>query len=231
MPATGPSVGRLEGALDRIYRGRFSDAERAAKRRLWGVLCDDFFSRYVPADGAVLDIGAGYCDFINQIQARRRVALDLNPDTAAFAAPGVEILPVEFARVGEALEPGSIDLAFASNVFEHVRGPDALLEILEAVRGVLKPGGRLVILQPNIRAVGVAFWDYVDHTLPLTERGMAEALGISGFEVEESRPRFLPYTVKSRLPKWPWIVRLYLWLRPAHRLFGKQMLVVARRPS
>ena len=40
---------------------------------------------------------------------------------------------------------------------------------------------------------------------------------------------FLPYTFKSRLPSWPWLVRLYLALPPAQWFFGKQMFLVARR--
>ncbi len=226
-----PSTGRIETELDRIYANRFPEAERAAKARLWRTLCDAFFSRYVPADGTVLDIGAGYCEFINHVRAARRIAVDLNPDTAKAAAKEVEVVALPLERIGESIAPESVDLAFASNVFEHLRGPDVLLEVLAAVRQTLRPGGRLIIMQPNVRALGGEFWDFVDHTLPLTEKGMTEALEISGFQVVERRARFLPYTTKSRLPQWDVLVRLYLALPPAQWLLGKQMLVVARRPS
>jgi SAM-dependent methyltransferase len=43
--------------------------------------------------------------------------------------------------MGDAVEPASVDFAFASNVFEHLRGPDALLEVLAAIREALRPGG------------------------------------------------------------------------------------------
>lgn len=220
----------LIDGLEEIYAHRFSPAERAAKSQLWRVLCDDFFAKYVPPNAAILDLGAGYCDFINNVAGTRKVAVDLNPETARSAAEGVEVLPLDLDRIGEAIEPDSIDLAFASNVFEHLRGPEKLLATLSAVRTALKPGGRLLILQPNIRAVGTAFWDFVDHTLPLTEKGMIEALEVSGFAIDECRPRFLPYTTKSRLPQTATLVRLYLAMRPAQWLFGKQMFVVARRP-
>jgi hypothetical protein len=85
-------------------------------------------------------------------------------------------------------------------------------------------------MQPNVRLVGGAFWDFFDHTLPLTERGMEEAMAVAGLRVVERRARFLPYTTKSRLPQWSWLVRLYLLLPPAQWLLGKQMLVVAERP-
>jgi hypothetical protein len=86
-----------------------------------------------------------------------------------------------------------------------------------------------LILQPNIRHVGAAFWDFFDHTLPLTEKGMAEALNVAGFDVREERSRFLPYTTKSALPQWGWIVRTYVNVRPLQWLFGKQMLILGER--
>lgn len=221
---------RLDSSLDRIYAARFSEDERRAKARLWKTLYRSFFRRYIPVDGTVLDVGAGYCDFINQVEARRRIAVDLNPDTVRTADAGVEVFTLTLERMGDVIAPESVDLAFASNVFEHFRGPDTLLEVLQAIRQILKPGGRLIIMQPNVRWVGGAFWDYVDHTLPLTEKGMVEACKMSGFEILECRSRFLPYTTKSWYPQWLPLIRLYLALRPAQWLLGKQMLLVTRRP-
>ncbi len=220
----------LTAELDQLYAERFHHDERASKARLWRIICDAFFASYVPGDGCVLDLGAGYCDFINNISARRRIAVDFNPDTARFAAPGVDVHRLSLERIPEAIKHGSVDLAFASNVFEHLRNPDALLKVLSAVHTVLRPGGRIIIMQPNVRVVGGAFWDFFDHTLPLSERGMTEALKVAGFRVIECRARFLPYTTKSRLPQWAFLVRLYLRFRPAQYLLGKQMLVIAERP-
>lgn len=224
-----PEAVRFEAELERLYAARFPTQEREEKARLWRTLCDAFFSRYVPEDGCVVDLGAGYCDFVNHIRARRRIAVDVNPDARRFAAEGVEVLSLPIERIGEALEPGSVDLVFASNVFEHMRSPEALLQVLRGVRVVLRPGGRLVVMQPNVRLLGGAFWNFFDHTLPLTEMGMAEALKVVGLDVVECRGRFMPYTTKSRLPKWDFLVRLYLKLPPAQFVFGKQMLVIAER--
>lgn len=124
---------KLEGELERLYANRFPEAERRAKAELWRTLCDAFFDRYIPGDGAVLDVGAGYCDFINSVRARRKVAVDLNPDTPRHAAEGVEVHSLPLETLGDAIEPGTIDVAFASNVFEHLRGPDALLEVTSAI--------------------------------------------------------------------------------------------------
>jgi SAM-dependent methyltransferase len=222
--------GNLGAELDRLYAVRFHEDERRSKAQLWRIMCVTFFAAYVPEGACVLDLGAGYCDFINNISARRRIAVDYNPDVSKFAAAGVEVHRLSLERLPEVVDKGTVDLAFASNVFEHLRGPDALLKVLANVRAVLRPGGRIMIMQPNVRVVGGAFWDFFDHTLPLSERGMSEALEVAGFRVIERRARFLPYTTKSRLPKWTFLVRLYLHFRPAQYLLGKQMLIVAERP-
>jgi hypothetical protein len=99
---------------------------------------------------------------------------------------------------------------------------------MRQVHRVLKPGGRMIVLQPNIRFVGAAYWDFLDHKTPLTERSLAEAAETTGFEVERLIPRLLPYTTKSRLPQHPALVRAYLRVPLAWRLLGKQTLLVAR---
>lgn len=224
-------AGPADGAanVSELYAARFSAADREAKSRLWQVLWDGFFHRYVAADACVVDLGAGSCELVNAVRARRRIAIDLNPDLQRFAARGVETHVVPLSALLDVVTPESVDVAFASNVFEHLRSPEALLEVLASVRTTLVPRGRLIIVQPNVRLTGGAFWDFFDHTLPLTEKGMAEALALAGFRIVESRARFLPYTTKSRLPQLASLVRLYLALRPAQWLLGKQMLIVAER--
>ena len=116
-----------------------------------------------------------------------------------------------------------------SNYLEHLPSSDAVVRQLDQARQVLKPGGRLIVLQPNIRFVGGAYWDFLDHKVALTDRSLAEAAEVAGFQVERMIPRFLPYTTKSRLPQHPRLVRAYLRFSPAWRLMGKQALMVARR--
>jgi SAM-dependent methyltransferase len=125
--------------------------------------------------------------------------------------------------------PSSVDIVFCSNVFEHLPDKQTFLATLVEIRTVLRAGGRLLVLQPNIRLTGGAYWDFVDHHLPLTDRTLVEACESLGFEIVEVIPRFLPYTTRSRLPQAPWLVRLYLAVRPAWWLLGQQTWFVARK--
>lgn len=215
--------------LRSTYEQRFSAAELRDKQVLWRTLVDEVFQQYVPATGTVLDLGAGYCEFSNAVHAARRIAVDLNPDTARSADAGVEVLLTSSDDLG-AIDSGSVDTVFTSNFFEHLPTKQVLLDTLAETRRVLRPGGTVVVLMPNIRYLPGAYWDYLDHHLPLTHLSLVEALRLQGFEPFRVEPRFLPYTVKdSRFPVRAGLVRAYLRCRPAWRVLGKQMLVVARR--
>lgn len=214
--------------LPRLYALRFNAAEQERKQRVWRVLCRSFFQRYVEPDATVLDVGAGHCEFINAIACRRRIALDLSAEVRQHASPGVEVVQgacTDLAALGD----GTVDVVFASNIFEHLPSKDHVLKALSEARRVLRRGGQILILQPNIRYTGGKYWDFFDHHLPLTERALVEALGLAGLTPIEVRARFLPFSTKSRLPQHPLLVWLYLKLPVAHRFLGQQSWIVATK--
>ncbi len=111
----------LESLVDRIYRNRFPREVLARRAATWKILCDSWFSRYVPADGRVLEVAAGYCEFINNITAAERVAVDLNPETRHHAGPGVVVHEIAAERLADVVPAGHFDAAFMSNFLEHCR--------------------------------------------------------------------------------------------------------------
>jgi len=216
--------------LASLYANRFDAEDQAWKRRVWTILWERVFSRYVRPTDTVLDLGAGFCEFINTAQAKRKIAVDLNPKLSEYASADVEqrCAPAQDLAF---LRDAEVDVVFTSNFLEHLPNKDVLSSVVKEVRRVLKPGGTFVIMGPNIRFLPGLYWDYYDHHVALSERSLAELLAISEFELTEVIPRFLPYTVKTGGPRWEWLVRLYLAARPiAWNLLGKQFLVVARRP-
>jgi SAM-dependent methyltransferase len=214
--------------LDLLYRHRFSEEDRRRRQQLWKVLCEGFFQRYVRETDTVLEVGCGFGEFLTNIVAARKIAFDLNPDVARMLPPDVEFHGQD-ARALDALAAGEVDVCFVSNFFEHLRSKDEMDALLLGIHRVLRPSGRLVALQPNIRYAPGEYWDFYDHHLPLSDRSCAEAFLKAGFEIEELVDRFLPYTTLSRLPQHPFLVRLYLRCRPAWRVMGRQFLIVGRR--
>lgn len=214
--------------LDKLYTQRFPEEALARKHAIWKVLCSDFFSRYVKPTDTVVDIGAGYCEFINNIAAGRKIAVDLNPDVRQFAAAEVRVINESCTAIRE-LDSNSVDVVFMSNFLEHLPNKDLVLDTFRESQRILRPGGRVMILQPNIRYLPGEYWDYFDHHTPLTERSLVEGLQLAGLHPATVIAKFLPYTTKSRLPQAPWLVRLYLKIPLAWHVLGKQAFVVAEK--
>jgi len=161
--------------LARLYQARFAPAEVAAKDRVWAILCRDFFNRFVRPTDRVLDVAAGRCEFINHIECAVKYAYDANPDAARFAAGDVRLV-VGDCRDMSALPPASFDVAFVSNFFEHLASKQEMDVVLQQIFQRLRSSGRLLVLQPNIRYLGSRYWDFYDHTTPLTHLSLSEGL-------------------------------------------------------
>ena len=196
----------------------------ARRDTVWQALWRFYFRKIVPADGCVLDLGCGYGEFINNVTARRRIGLDMWEGIRGHLALGVEPLVGSVTDLG-AIEDDSVDFAFASNLFEHIT-QDALVAVLAQLRAKLTARGTLTMLQPNYRYAYREYFDDYTHVAIYSHISLADLLVANGWDVIEVKPRFLPLTVKSRLPVAQWLIRLYLAL--PFKPLGKQMLLRAR---
>lgn len=215
--------------LPEIYARRFPEADTERRRAIWRVLAG-FLQRWVATDARVLDLACDRGDFINHITAGERWAVDVR-DVSGHLDAGVRFVQADGLTLRDHVPADTFDVVFMSNYLEHLPSADAVLEQLRVVRDVLRPGGRVVVLQPNIRLIGGAYWDFLDHKTPLTEKSLEEAGQTAGLETVELITRFIPYTTKSRIPQSPWLVRAYLAFRPAWLLLGRQTLYIAQRPG
>ena len=204
------------------HETRFApDARRAV---VWRALWRHHFSAQIAPDQCVVDLGCGYGEFINAVVARRRIAVDVWPEFVRYLDPGVEGVVGSATDLGF-LADASVDFAFASNLFEHLTH-DALRAVLDQLRSKLRPGGTLNILQPNYRFAYREYFDDYTHITVFSHVSLCDFLNANRYDVLDVRPRFLPLTVKSRLPVSSTLVRLYL--ASPFKLFGRQMLVRAR---
>lgn len=221
-PASPPTP---DGEVSGYFRTRLApNPHRAA---VWKHLCA-YLQRWIPADAAVLELGAGWCDFANTITARRVVAMDLDTTVRRAASQHVQ------AEVGDCtdlsrFDSGSFDVVFASNLLEHLERPATGLLLAEAARVLRRPGGRLILLQPNFRLNPGGYFDDYTHVAIYTDRSLADYLRSEDWRIVQVHPRFLPLTMNSKGSALTFLVPWYL-RSPVKPLAG-QMLLIATPES
>lgn len=215
-------------SVQNYYQKRFTKDENLARQEVWKILCSSVFQKYVKQSDTVCDVGAGYCEFINNIKCAKKYAIDINPDVSKFASKDVTIYRVRADKTPDALK-GKVDVIFMSNFLEHLSTKEEVLDVMANANTMLKKGGLLLILQPNIDLVKEKFWDFIDHKIPLNRNSLYESLKITGFKVEVFAKRFLPYTTKRSLPVNSALTQIYLKIPPYIRPFAGQSFVVAKK--
>jgi SAM-dependent methyltransferase len=200
--------------------------EDPARAVVWKVVAEHL-ARWVPPDARVLEIGAGYCEWINHVAAARRVAVDIWPEVSRYASPGVEAHVLDVSTALPTLGTAVFDVVLASNILEHFE-PGVAASIVDDIARVLDTGGRLVIIQPNFRYAARHYFDDYTHRSVFTDVSLPNLLRAHGFAIDRVTPRFLPYSMRgTKLPIRPWTVRAYL--RSPFKPMAGQMLVVAHR--
>lgn len=217
-----------EAFLKKTYMRRFHqyENERLFRISMWKILVDEYFQQFIPRDSTVLDIPCGYGEFITNIIAKQKIAIDLNPESGKYIPRNVKFLQCSSDHLQ--LQDASVDVIFVSNFFEHINH-EVLRHTLEEFFRVLRPHGKVMVLQPNIRFLTKDYWMFFDHINPVDDRALDEIFEICGMKLEMKIERFLPYTTKSRVPKNLNFIKLYLHLPILWRFMGKQSFLIFRK--
>jgi SAM-dependent methyltransferase len=204
------------------WRTRFTPDPR--REILWQSLVRYHFSKLIRPTDCVLELGAAYGNFINNVIADRKLALDIWEEFPHCLNPGIQ------AHVGSVedldwVPDASVDFVFASNLFEHVP-QTVFVSVLEQLKRKLKPGGTINLLQPNYRFAYREYYDDYTHVTVYSDISICDFLNANNYDVIDCQPRFMPLTIKSRFKVSPFLIRAYL-MSPVKPL-GKQMFIRAR---
>lgn len=191
--------------------------------KIWKVLCG-YLQQFIPKNSTILDAGAGYCYFINNINANKKYALDSENDVLKFARDDVKRVTGSVTATG--FENAFFDVIFSSNVLEHLT-VDEILKTLGEFNRICKDGGRVIIISPNFKNSYRVYFDDYTHKSIITDKSLKDMLLASGFTVEKILPEFLPFSAESRLPTSDLLLKIYL-MSP-WKPFAGQMLIVARK--
>jgi len=214
--------------LDQLYEARFDEREISTRQGVWDEIAR-YLQRYMDPTKPLLDVACDRGHFIRAIRAAERWGTDIRDMRPELPAE-VRFVQSSGLDLEGAVPASYFGTVFMSNYLEHLESPDMVIEQLAVIRRLLAPGGRVIVLQPNIRLVGPRYWDFIDHRVALTERSLLEAAELAGLRTDVLVTRFLPYSTKGRLPSAGPLVRAYLAFPPAWRILGKQTLYVGSRP-
>jgi 2-polyprenyl-3-methyl-5-hydroxy-6-metoxy-1,4-benzoquinol methylase len=215
--------------LPELYQARFDEREVSAKDAVWREVVA-FLQRYIDPDAPILDIACDRGHLVRFAKGSERWATDIR-DVSGSLPKDIRFVQASGLELATAVPTAHFGTVFMSNYLEHLGSSDAVIDQLRVARELIKPGGRVIVLQPNIRLVGPRYWDFIDHKVALTERSLLEAAELAGLRTVELITRFLPYSTKGRLPSDPRLVRAYLRFRPAWLLLGRQTLYVGERAA
>ncbi|NBV76655.1 class I SAM-dependent methyltransferase [bacterium] len=208
---------------DAYYASRFTpDPNRSA---VWSEIVR-YHKRFIPENATVVDLGAGYCDFINLVRGKKKYAVDSSPELPNYAHASVEAIQAVAWDLSK-ISSDSVDVIHASNLFEHF-SDDELARVMAEVKRVLKKGGKLILMQPNYRLAYKTYFDDPTHKKVFSDAALESFLVSHEMDVVCKMPRFLPFSLRSRpsiIPAHPLIVRAYL--HSPVKPFAGQMLFVS----
>ncbi len=209
---------------DSYHETRFPFDPR--REMVWKTLCANFFDELVQPHFHVLELGAGYGHFINNVRCSSKTAVDQWPGMLKFLQPNVQghlgsVTDLSF------VENRSVDFVFASNLFEHLTQED-FATCLQEIGRKLRPGGTLNILQPNYRLAYREYFDDYTHVSIYSDSSLSDFLRANGFRVIHNTPGLLPFSIKgSSGPVRPWLIKVYLsspWKPLAKQMFLRAQL-------
>lgn len=210
---------------DPYYKTRYT--YDPVRTKVWREITG-YLKKFIPANASVLDLGAGYCDFANNIKAGKVLAVDTSPESKNYAKPGISFL----SSVCWELKPVanlSVNVVHASNLLEHL-DDDELKKTMLEVRRVLKKDGLLILLQPNFKYTYKKYFDDPTHKKIFTDVSLENFLESHNFEVIHKKPKFLPFSVKSKpsfVPVSSALIKFYIY--SPFKPFAGQMLFIARK--
>jgi ubiquinone/menaquinone biosynthesis C-methylase UbiE len=193
------------------------------RKRVWKAITEDI-QKYLNDDESILDLGCGYGDFINQISAIRKLAVDIE-DMSPHLDPDVEFRQGDVRKLNF-IADNSLSAVFCSNLLEHLNRDGVDSTVSEIIR-VLKAGGFLICIQPNFRLCYKRYFDDYTHLTIFTDVSLCGLLAAHGLTVKKIIPRYLPFSMRGSMPKSYWLTKAYLLLRPG--IMAGQMMILANK--
>ncbi len=180
-PGRSPRFSRLSEAAIASISSRAKKARELKRLRLMGI---DYLR-----PGRVLDIGCGNGELLGTLIRLGWEGFGIESDgkAAQFAREQHDVVVFEGHLTPETLDGREFDLVVLSHVIEHSSDPGRLLS---ECRRVLRPGGQLTIVTPNVKSLGHSLfgraWRGLEpprHMYIFSPRSLVVLVGLAGLTI------------------------------------------------
>jgi hypothetical protein len=211
----------INSESDKYFSSRFTEDFR--RKYIWQKIAK-YVDQLLPRTDSTLELGAGYCDWINSTESQIKYATDISNVIETYAAPEVKTLVKNSSDID--FEGIKFDRIQASNFLEHLDEVE-LAQTINRINSLLKSGGYLVLIQPNYRYTYKKYFDDYTHKKVFTHISLVDLFVGNNFKPLIVKKKFLPFTLKSKLKFGYKLINLYLHspIKP----FAGQMLVILQK--
>jgi ubiquinone/menaquinone biosynthesis C-methylase UbiE len=196
--------------------------QHKGRKKVWKAIAE-YIQRFINEENTtIVELGSGYADFINNIKAEKKFAIDLNKSLESYVANDVKFFNSSVTNLNM-FDDKSIDVVFCSNLLEHL--DDFELEsTFNEIKRITRKKAQFIIIQPNFRYCYKEYFDDYTHKKIFSHISLVDFVKSFDFVPVKVYPRFLPFSMKSILPKNYFLTKIYLNF--PLKLFAKQMLLI-----
>jgi hypothetical protein len=214
----------------------YAHSESVLKKILWSEVIPHLRPFLGIISDRVLEIGSGHGEFINQIKAREKHAVDLLHPTKNTLDKDVIFHEIDLTKNKLDFNV-KFDLIFSSNMLEYI-DLGSIHSVVEHMEMLLDDHGSLVLVGPNFKTSYKHYFDDPTHVTPLSHTTLILICKKYGLIPRKVIPKFLPYTIQSSLggpqflERYPIMARilLRLYLTSPVRPFSGQFALVFTKP-
>jgi hypothetical protein len=213
----------------------YAHSESVLKKILWSEVIRHLRPFLGIKSDRILEIGSGHGEFINQIKAREKYAVDLIRPTKNTLSKDVIFHEIDLTKNRLDFNV-KFDLIFSSNMLEHI-DLESVHSVIEQMEMILEDHGSLVLIGPNFKTAYRHYYDDPTHITALSDITLILICKKYGLIPRKVIPKFLPYTMQSSLggpqflEKYPTMARILLRLyltSPVKPLSGQFALVFTK---
>ncbi len=216
----------------------YAHSESVLKKILWSEVIR-YLKPYLGSKAdRVLEIGSGHGEFINQVKAKEKYAIDLIPPASNALSAEVVFRKVDLSRDNLDFDV-KFDFIFSSNTLEHI-DLASVHSVIKQIEMLLQDRGSLVLIGPNFKTAYKHYYDDPTHITALSHTTLILICKKYGLTPRKIIPKFLPYTMQSSLggpqflERFPILARILLRIylkSPVKPLSGQFALVLTKSIS